>query len=89
MTQADFSSTAHRLDNLAHHLFVQAYAKVRYHVIEQAEQDLLGAFLRGYMDSLEKDIAEKLCVPQTTLVGKLIDLGMELCDPTTAKDEAE
>ncbi len=89
MTQQDFSAPEHRMDNLSNMRFVKAYAKIRHHVFNPVEDDCTAAFLRGYIGSLDQHLAEDLGLPETTLVGRLVDIGRELCTNQDAKDEAE
>jgi len=89
MPDVDFSSPNHRLDNLSNLRFVRAYARVRHHVYNDGNADLTEAFLKGYMSSLEANLATDLGLSLTTLVGRLVDLGAELCNDKDAKDEAE
>ena len=87
MTQPDWSSTAHRLDNLAKQKFVQAWARVRHHVYLDENADYTALFLRGYMSVIENHIASEVGISESTLVGRLIDIGKELCQDKDAKDE--
>ena len=89
MTQQDFSAPDHRIDNLVNMRFVRAYARVRHHVMHPVDDDCTAAFLRGYIESLDKSLADELCLPATTLVGRLVDLGRDLCTDNSAKDGAE
>lgn len=89
MTQQDLSSPDHRLDNLTNMRFVRAYARVRHHVFNPPEDDLTAAFLRGYLGSLEQELAKELGLPETMLVGRLVDLGRDLCDPKDGNGLAE
>jgi hypothetical protein len=89
MADVDYSGPEHRLDNLQNMRFVRAYARVRHQVYKRADEDFLGAFLRGYMESLEHNIAEEMQLPETTLVGRLVDLGRDLCEFNDGQDQAE
>ena len=89
MSQQDYSSPNHRLDNLTNMRFVRAYARIRHHVFNPIDDDLSNAFLRGYIASMDQDLAQELELPETLLVGRLGDLGRELCENNDAKDEAE
>lgn len=89
MTQQDLSSPSHRIDNLVNMRFVQAYARVRHHLFNDDRDDDTTAFMRGYLGSMETELARDLDLPETTLVGRLVDLGRDLCDDKSAKDEAK
>ena len=89
MTQQDFSSPDHRLDNLINMRFVRAYARLRHHVHNDGLDDDTAHWMRGYMGTLEENMAEEMCLPLTSLVGRLVDLGRDLCTTKGAKDRAE
>jgi hypothetical protein len=89
VSQQDYSSPQHRLDNLSNMRFVRAYAQVRHHVFHPVDEDCTAAFLRGYIGALDQSLAAQLEIPETLLVGRLVDLGIELCTNNGAKDEAE
>lgn len=89
MTQQDLSSPDHRLDNLTNMRFVRAYARIRHHVFNPVDDDGTAAFLRGYIGSMDESLAKELGLPETMLVGRLVDLGRDLCTDKDAKDEAE
>lgn len=89
MPDIDFSSPEHRLANLATLKFFQAYCQVRYHVQRRCDEEFIGAFLDGYMDSLETRIATELGLPHSTLVKTMVSIGEEMCTPKAAKDGAE
>jgi len=89
VTQQDYSSPEHRLDNLVNMRFVRAYARVRHHILNPLEDDQTSPYLQGYVMELDKHLADELQLPATTLVGRLVDLGRDLCANKGAKDEAE
>ncbi len=89
MAQPDFTNPMHRLDNLSKSQFFQAYARVRWHIRAHIYDDLTQAFMNGYMESLELDMANVLDIPLALLLGKLVDYGDQVCNPKAAKDEAE
>jgi hypothetical protein len=77
------------MDNYANYDFVRLYAAVRRFVFDDSYADGLADFLRGYMATAENSQARKLNLPETTLVGKLVDIGFEQHPLTDAQDEAE
>jgi hypothetical protein len=77
------------MDNYANYDFVRLYAAVRRFVFDDSYADGLADFLRGYMATAEKSQARKLNLPETTLVGKLVDIGFEQHPLTDAQDEPE
>lgn len=89
MTQQDLSSPHHRIDNLINMRFVRAYAKIRHHVFTDDRKDETTDFLRGYLGELERQFAFELQLPETTLVGRLVDLGRDLCEWKSGQDEAK
>jgi hypothetical protein len=89
VTQQDLSSPQHRLDNLTNMRFVRAYAQIRHHVFTDDRQDETTDFLRGYIGEMDRQIAHELQLPETTLVGRLVDLGRDLCEWKSATDGAE
>jgi len=89
MTYQDFSSTDHRLDNLINMRFVRAYAKIRHHVMNPRGEGYSTPFLVGYIGEMDKQLADELQLPATTLVGRLVDLGRELCTEQDRQGRAE
>jgi hypothetical protein len=69
--------------------FVKAYARIRHHVFTDECGDDGTAFLKGYMSALETELAKELQLPETMLVGRLVDLGRDLCDYKSGQDQAE
>jgi hypothetical protein len=69
--------------------FVRLYAAIRHHVFTDDRDDETTNFLRGYMATLERHVATELGLPETMLLGRLVDLGRDLCDFKIAKDGAE
>lgn len=69
--------------------FVKAYARIRHHVFTDECGGDDTAFLKGYMSGLERDLAAELQLPETLLVGRLVDLGRDLCDYKSGQDGAE
>jgi hypothetical protein len=69
--------------------FVRLYAAVRHHVFTDDCDGDGTAFLKRYMASLERHVATELGLPQTMLVGRLVDLGRDLCEFKSGQDEAE
>jgi len=89
MADVDYSSPEHRLEHLAHTVFFEAYACVRHFVFDEEMPLELLYFLRGYMTQMEATMAKKLDYTETSLVGKLVDLGNNIHPNKIAKDEGE
>lgn len=89
MTQEDLSSTAHRLDNLTNMRFVRAYALVRAFIFDPELAMLPSHEHKALFTALEREIADAMGLPTTSLVGRLVDLGEALRQEPTAPGLAE
>jgi hypothetical protein len=88
MPDVDFSDPVHRIGNLTNMRFVQAWARIRHHVFAGEMEEPILPWIRGYMMEMERQIAEELDLPTTTLVGRLVDLGNELTESKDGQDQA-
>lgn len=89
MSDNDFSSFHHRVDNLSHHKFVQAYARIRHHIIADEHPDGPTPWLKGYVKGLDQELALAFGVPITTLRDMLTDQGLMLCHNKDGQEQAE
>lgn len=89
MSQPDWSSREHRLDNLTNMRFVRLYAKVRYMTMRSFEMGITLSDLRSVMLEWEQEVAKEMDFNHTTLAGRLEELGQDLLKANSGQDEAE
>ena len=89
MSQPDWSSAQHRLDNLTNMRFVRLYAKLRYHIDHSFEEGITLSDLRTMMTVWERDVAKEMDFAHTPLAGRLDELGYDLVEGQERQDEAE
>ena len=88
MAQPFWLDDDHRIDNLINMRFVRAWARIRHHVFTGDIEEPCLPWLQGYITEMERQIANELDLPQTTLTGRIVDLGRELCASTDGQDQA-
>lgn len=89
MTQQDYSSTAHRVENLSRHQFVQAYAMI-HEIINRANwADHPISDLRVVTKVLDESLARMFDIPMTTLLGMLVDVDESMGAFKTSSGRAE
>lgn len=87
MTQPDFSSPGHRLDNLKRFATFHAYADLRDAIHTPAYADKPISDLRQLCVLIERQLAGLLGVSHTGLLGALLDVADRDHKATDAKDE--
>jgi hypothetical protein len=89
MTQQDFSSPQHRIDNLTNMRFVRAYALLRHFIHDPELSQLPVHELKHLCSKLDAENADALGLPMTSLVGRLVDLGAATANYKDAPGLAE
>jgi len=74
MTQQDFSSPEHRLDNLSKLQIFQMYAELRRLIHHESHGNAPLKDLRVVCEVMEHNMAAFLDIPTTSLIGKLVDV---------------
>lgn len=89
MPDNDFSSPAHRVENLSKHTFVRAYAALHGVIHREAWADSPVSDLRVVVKVLDDVIAQTFDIPMTTLVGMLVDVDNQMGAFKTSSGRAE
>lgn len=89
MTDNDFSSPAHRVENLSRHHFVQAYAMVHEVINRPAWADKPISDLRVVTKVMDEVLARTFDIPMTTLLGMLVDVDERMGAFKTSSGRAE
>lgn len=89
MADNDFSSTAHRLENLSKTQFVKAYAILHQIIHREQWADSPVSDLRVVAKVIDAQLAQAFYIPMTSLIGMLVDVDNQVSAFKDGSGQAE